>query len=491
MILAIDQGTTGTTVMIIDVSGHIVGRGYKEFRQIYPQAGWVEQDPEEIWQSTCGAIQEALSSAAIEARELTAIGISNQRETTLVWDKESGKAACNAIGWQCRRTSDLCQKIKEQNKQEWIQQKTGLVIDAYFSATKLQWLFAHKPQLREMARDKRLCFGTVDSWLIWKLSGGASHLTDHTNASRTLLYNLRSKSWDQELLDYFAIPRSILPEIKASSGIFTQTDPDSFFGVEIPISGVAGDQQAALFGQRCVEPGLIKNTYGTGCFMLMYTGEKCSCSENGLLTTIACDPLGQAAYALEGSVFNAGAAVQWLRDGLGIISHAAESEAIASSIDSTLDVYMVPAFTGLGAPYWDMNARGAIVGLSRGAGKAEIVRATLEAIAYQSRDLADLMSKEAKTEINTLRVDGGACANNFLMQFQADLLGVEIQRPTQVESTAIGAALLAGIGVGIWQAQDLPASLSHIERRFTAIMSRSESDKLYAGWQAAVSRVRS
>ena len=491
MILAIDQGTTGTTVIIVDPNGHIIGRSHKELRQIYPQAGWVEHDPEEIWQITYHTIQEVLTSANLAAKELSAIGITNQRETTVVWDKETGKPVHNAIVWQCRRSSELCQKIKTQGKQDWIQGKTGLLVDAYFSATKLQWLFNHKPQLRALANDNRLCFGTIDSWLIWKLTGGKHHLTDHTNASRTLLYNLQSQSWDEELLNYFDLPKAILPEIKPSSGIFAHTAPEAFLGIDIPIAGVAGDQQAALFGQRCIEPGAVKNTYGTGCFMLMYTGSKRSHSQHGLLSTIACDKQGQPAYALEGSVFSAGAGVQWLRDELSIIASAGETDAIATSVDSTLGVYIVPAFTGLGAPYWDMDARAAIIGLSRGSGKAEIVRATLEAIAYQSKDLVDLMRKESQNEIKSMRVDGGASANNFLMQFQADLLNAEIQRPIQIESTAIGAAMLAGIGAGIWSANSLPEPLSQIEKTFKATMSSLKRDKLYTGWQQAVARVRS
>lgn len=494
MILSIDQGTTGTTVLIFDSTGHITGRSYNEFSQYYPQPGWVEHDPEEIWEVSYKTIRQALHEANIQAADLTAIGITNQRETVVVWDRATGEPVHNAIVWQCRRSAGLCDAMKAAGHEAIIRSKTGLLLDAYFSATKLQWLLDQRPDLRRRAQAGELCFGTIDSWLIWKLTAGKAHLTDPTNASRTLLYNIEAGAWDPELLDLFNLPESILPTVKPSAGFFAYTDPGSFFGVEVPISGVAGDQQAALFGQRCTEAGAIKNTYGTGCFMLMYVGAcentERPVSSSGLLTTIACDAEGKPAYALEGSVFTAGAAVQWLRDQLQLITEAAETEDIANSIAHTNGVYMVPALTGLGAPWWDMEARGAIVGLTPGVGRPEIVRATLEAIAYQSRELALLMSEEANAEIKQLRVDGGACANNFLMQFQADIMDVEVQRPEQVESTAIGAALLAGIGVGLWLPDQLPSSLSNLEQTFEPQMTTEKRRQLFAGWRQAIAQVQ-
>lgn len=494
MILSIDQGTTGTTVLIFDGSGHIVGRSYNEFTQYYPQPGWVEHDPVELWEVSHQTIEQALHSANINASELSAIGISNQRETVVVWDRETGQPVYNAIVWQCRRSSSLCDALKDAGKEALIQAKTGLVVDAYFSATKLQWLFNEKPELRQRAINGDLCFGTIDSWLIWKMTAGSAHLTDPSNASRTMLYNISDACWDTELLELFGVPSSILPTVKASAGFFANTDPDEFFGVSVPICGVAGDQQAALFGQRCTQTGDIKNTYGTGCFMLMYAG---ACSDveqpqstNGLLTTIACTREGLPAYALEGSVFTAGAAVQWLRDQLGLIEVAAETAAIAESIPHTSGVYMVPALTGLGAPWWDMAARGAIVGLTAGAGRKEIIRACLEAIAYQSLELALLMSREANADIKQLRVDGGASANDFLMQFQADIMNAEVQRPEQVESTAIGAALLAGIGSGLWSPGQLPTSLTTLDKTFKPLMTVEKRQQLFNGWRNAVAQVQ-
>ncbi len=493
MILSIDQGTTGTTVLLFDRCGHIIDRSYKEFTQYYPQPGWVEHDPMELWQVTHSTIQQALKKANVDAGELSAIGITNQRETTVVWDRQSGEPVHNAIVWQCRRSAGICEKLKQAGKTAFIQAKTGLVVDAYFSASKLQWLFSEKPELKARAVAGELCFGTIDSWLIWNLTAGKAHLTDPTNASRTMLYNIEQQCWDPELLALFDIPPAILPTVKPSAGHFAHTDPEHFFGASVSISGVAGDQQAALFGQRCTQAGDIKNTYGTGCFMLMYTG---SCeqsqrpvSDKGLLTTLACDAEGKPAYALEGSVFTAGAAVQWLRDQLGLIKQAADTEAIAASIPHTQGVYMVPALTGLGAPWWDMTARGAIVGLTAAAGRDEIIRATLEAIAYQSAELALMMSAEAQTPIKQLRVDGGASANNFLMQFQADIMAITVQRPVQVESTAIGAALLAGIGAGYWQADQLPASLSALDKRFTPAMPEQQRTRLFNGWRDAIAQV--
>ena len=490
MILAIDQGTTGSTALLFNQDGTLAGRGYQEFNQIYPQPGWVEHDPLEIWHVTRQATKQALAAAGMAADTIQAIGITNQRETTVLWDRTTGQPVHNAIVWQCRRSAELCDTIKAEGKADWIYQKTGLVVDAYFSGTKLQWLFQQHPDLLHRAEAGELCFGTIDSWLIWQLTGGKVHATDHTNASRTLLYNITSHDWDLELLDYLSIPAAILPTVQCSKSHFSNSQSNTFLGIEAPICGVAGDQQAALFGQQCTQPGMVKNTYGTGCFMLMYAGKERPISRNGLLTTLACDAEGQPAYALEGSVFIGGAGVQWLRDELGMIEHAADTEAIATAIDNTQGVYIVPAFTGLGAPYWDMQARGTIVGLTRGAGKNEIVRAMLEAIAYQSCELANAMAKDTGLGIDVVKVDGGAAANNFLMQFQADMLDAVVQRPTQVESTAMGAALLAGMGAGIWQSEQLPERLGQLDREFKPGMSAEQRTALYSGWQQAVSQTR-
>jgi len=489
MILAIDQGTTGTTIVIYDHNGELKGKAYNEFTQIYPKASWVEHDAYEIWLSTLLGIKQALESAKLSHQHIKSIGITNQRETTVLWDKTTGKPVHNAIVWQCRRSADICDKIKQDGKSDWIQQKTGLVVDAYFSATKIKWIFNQYPEIKTLAEQDNLAFGTIDSWLIWQLTGGESHVTDHTNASRTMLYNINNKKWDHELLSYFDLPESILPKIQNSASFFGKTDPQLFSGNTIPITGVAGDQQAALFGQGCINPGQVKNTYGTGCFMLMYTGNTKHLSQNGLLTTIACDKKGQPAYALEGSVFIAGAAVQWLRDQLQLISKASETEAIALSINDTQGVYFVPAFTGLGAPHWDMTAKGAIIGLTRGAGKNEIIRATLESIAYQTVDVLKLMQSESNIEITSMHVDGGACENNFLMQFQADLLDIELVRPVNIESTALGAVLLAGLGANIWQTDTLPNNIFKIDKAFTPKIEKSHRDTLIEGWNKAVKQV--
>ncbi len=490
MILSIDQGTTGTTVFIFDKLGAVLARSYNEFTQYFPQPSWVEHDPEEIWTVTQQTINSALDSANIRAKDLSCIGITNQRETTVLWDKKTGKPLHNAIVWQCRRSSDICEKIKAENKEAWIREKTGLVVDAYFSSTKIKWLYENKPEIKKLAEQDNLAFGTIDSWLIWKLTGGVSHTTDHTNASRTMLYNIKSKSWDNDLLDYFGFNKSILPKIQSSASLFGTTAKSALFNAEIPITGVAGDQQAALFGRQCTEIGQVKNTYGTGCFLLMYMGENLNISSQGLLTTIACDKNGEPTYALEGSVFNAGAAVQWLRDELCIIKSAKETEAIASSIKDTQDVYLVPAFTGLGAPYWDMDARGIMTGLTRGSGRKEIIRATLESIAYQAKDVIDLMQQASGIDIGILKVDGGACQNNFLMQFQADILNTEIHRPKLVDSTAIGAALLAGIGADIWKPHELPQSLLENQSIFEPKMELSERRNKLQGWDAAIRQAR-
>jgi len=486
MILSIDQGTTGTTIFIFSKEGEVVAKTYQEFTQIYPQPSWVEHDPEEIWTVTLETIQLALNKAKMKATELTCIGITNQRETTVLWDKTTGKPVHNAIVWQCRRSSDICEAIKSEGKQDWIKQKTGLVTDAYFSATKIKWLFDNKPELKALANKGKLAFGTIDTWLIWKLTGGKSHVTDHTNASRTMLYNINEQSWDSELLNYFGFDPSMLPGIQSSASNFGNTSESVFFDASIPITGVAGDQQSALFGRQCTQIGQVKNTYGTGCFLLMVIGDTAKISDKGLLTTIACGVNGEPIYAVEGSVFNAGSAVQWLRDEMCLIESASESEAIALSIEDTKNVYLVPAFTGLGAPYWDMDARGVITGLTRGAGKNEIVRATLEAIAYQTKDVVDLMEEVSGIKIEQLQVDGGACQNNFLMQFQADILDTQIHRPKQIESTAIGVALLAGIGAGVWKPEKLPSALLENDVIFNPTMDASIRDNNIKGWQKAI-----
>ncbi|WP_444925598.1 glycerol kinase GlpK [Microbulbifer sp. TRSA002] len=486
MILSIDQGTTGTTAFIFDSKGHLIGRSYSEIPNRYPQPGWVEQDAEEIWSVTLRVCAAALQRAGVRASDITAVGITNQRETTIVWDRYTGEPVFPAIVWQCRRSAEVCRELGELGRSDWLRERSGLLLDAYFSASKLTWLFRRNPDLLTRAQNGDLCFGTVDSWLIWKMSGGKAHLTDHTNASRTLLYNIKDKAWDSELLDFFQCPESILPRILPSAGHFTDTDPHAFLGTSAPICGVAGDQQAALFGQGCTEPGSIKNTYGTGCFMLAFAGEDPPELPQGLLATVACDAQGNPAYAVEGSVFTAGSAIQWLRDEMGMIQQAVDTEIIAQSIPHTRGVYLVPAFSGLGAPHWDPSARGTICGLSRGAGRAEVVRATLESIAYQSDELARLMEQALGLPITHMRVDGGACANNFLMQFQADISSLRVERPQQIESTAIGAALLAGIGSGTWRPRELPECLQEIERDFMPAMTQAEREQLLAGWRRAV-----
>jgi glycerol kinase len=486
-VLAIDQGTTGTTVMIFDAAGRVRGRGYSEFRQYYPRPGWVEHDPEEIWRVTRRVIAAALRRARLRPADIAAIGITNQRETTVLWDRRTGTPVHRAIVWQDRRTAPMCDALKAQGAEAMIRSKTGLVIDPYFSGTKLQWLFDNVKGAR--AKADRLAFGTIDTWLIWKLTGGQAHVTDFTNASRTLLFNIRDRHWDPELLERLEIPNEVLPQVVPSAGVAAIADKRAF-GAEVPIAGIAGDQQAALFGQACVTPGLVKNTYGTGCFLLMYTGDQAVESRRGLLTTMACSADGHPAYAIEGAIFIAGAAVQWLRDGLGLIKHAHESEALARTVDSTLGVYLVPAFVGLGAPYWDAAARGAVVGLTRGVTRAHVVRAALEALAYQTRDVVDTMVAESGRPLTGLRVDGGAAANNFLMQFQADLLGVTVDRPTVVETTALGAALLAGVGIGLWKsARDLER-VRKTDRVFRPKMAPERREALYQDWRRAVAAVR-
>ena len=489
-ILALDQGTTSSRAILFDREGRIAHVAQQEFQQIYPKPGWVEHDPESIWLSQLACARQAISQADIRAEEIAAIGITNQRETTIVWDRATDQAIHNAIVWQCRRTAPLCEQLKKEGFDRVIRRKTGLVTDAYFSGTKVRWILDNVKGARRQAEAGKLAFGTVDTWLIHRLSGGRAHVTDPSNASRTLLYDIRRQQWDDQILDHLRVPKSLLPEVKSSSEVYAMTDP-SHFGAPIPIAGDAGDQQAALFGQACYKPGMLKNTYGTGCFLLMNTGEKATASKTGLLTTVAWEHGGKTEYALEGSVFIAGAAVQWLRDGLGLIAQAAETEALATSVNDSNGVYFVPAFVGLGAPYWDQDARGAIVGLTRGATRAHLARAALESMAYQTRDVVECMQRDSGIKVRELRVDGGATRNDFLCQFQADILGVSVVRPVVTETTALGAAYLAGLAVGFWKNSREIATQWHVERRFEPQMKRGERERLYEGWQEAVARVRS
>ncbi|MCG0275405.1 MAG: glycerol kinase GlpK [Thermosediminibacteraceae bacterium] len=486
-IMALDQGTTSSRAIIFDENGSIVSVAQKEFTQIYPKPGWVEHDPMEIWGSQIGVAREALEKARISPDQIVAIGITNQRETTIVWDKNTGKPVYNAIVWQCRRTAPICDDLKSRGLADMIRRKTGLVVDAYFSGTKIKWILDNVEGAREKAERGELLFGNVDTWLIWNLTGGKVHVTDYSNASRTMIFNIHTLDWDDDILRELGIPRAMLPEVKPSSFIYGHTDRD-IFGAEVPIAGDAGDQQAALFGQACYKPGMAKNTYGTGCFMLMNTGEKAVESQSGLLTTIAWGVNGKVEYALEGSIFIAGAVVQWLRDELRIIDNSAQSEEYATKVEDTNGVYLVPAFVGLGAPYWDMYARGVIVGLTRGAKREHIIRAALESIAYQTRDVLEAMQKDSGIMLTNLKVDGGAVANNFLMQFQADILGVPVSRPKVTETTALGAAYLAGLAVGYWKDMDEIATKWQIDREFKPAMAEEKREKLYAGWKKAVER---
>ena len=486
-ILAIDQGTSSCRAIIFDKNFQILGIEQKEFPQYYPQTGWVEQNPNEIWSTQLQVIKDLLKNLNIKPDEIAAIGITNQRETTIVWDKNTGKPIYNAIVWQDKRTSELCQNIKNTDFGDKIHKKTGLFIDAYFSATKLKWILDNVPEARKKALNGELLFGTIDTWLIWNLTGGKQHKTDFSNASRTMLFNIKELKWDQEILEFFAIPKNFLPEVVDSQGILGYTDKN-ILGAEIPIAGVAGDQQAALFGQLCFEPGMAKNTYGTGCFILMNTGEEIKYSNNGLLSTIAWGIEGKITYAIEGSVFIAGAVIKWLRDGLKIIDTAAQTEQMALSVPDNGDIYFIPAFAGLGAPYWNMNVRGAIVGLTQGITKNHIVRAALEAIAYQTKDVFDAMFKDTNIKLEKLFVDGGATANNFLMQFQSDILNVEVVRPKNIETTALGAAFLAALGVNFTDLQKLK-TFKEIDRHFYPQMSEKERNKLYNGWQDAVKMI--
>lgn len=489
-IVALDQGTTSSRAIIFDHQANIAGIAQREFSQIYPKAGWVEHDPMEIWASQSSVLTEALAKAGIRSDQVAAIGITNQRETTVVWDKNTGQPVYNAIVWQCRRTADICEQLKSEGLESYIKETTGLVTDAYFSGTKVKWILDNVPGARERAEKGDLLMGTVDSWLIWKLTQGRVHVTDYTNASRTMLFDIHRLRWDQQMLDVLDIPASMLPEVKPCSAIHGETNIGGKGGTRIPIAGIAGDQHAALFGQMCLKKGMAKNTYGTGCFLLMNTGETPIRSENGLLTTIACALDGKVSYALEGAVFMGGASVQWLRDELGLVRDAADTEYFASKVDDTNGVYLVPAFVGLGAPYWDPYARGAIVGLTRGANRNHIVRATLEAIAYQSRDLLEAMQQDSGIELSQLRVDGGAVANNFLMQFQADILGKKVIRPSVSETTAAGAAYLAGLAVGFWKNIDELKDKVASCREYTPTMAEAQRHQLYGGWQKAVARAR-
>jgi glycerol kinase len=485
-ILSLDQGTTSSRAILFNQAGKIVHIAQKEFTQYYPQPGWVEHNANEIWGSILSVIAAVLSESGVHAKQIAGIGITNQRETTVVWDKTNGRPIYNAIVWQSRQTVGICEELKENGYSELFRQKTGLLIDAYFSGTKVKWILDHVDGAREQAEKGNLLFGTIDSWLIWKLSGGRAHVTDYSNASRTLLFNIHELTWDHEILAILDIPVAMLPEVRSSSEIYANTISYHFFGEEVPIAGTAGDQQAALFGQACFEAGMAKNTYGTGCFMLMNTGEKAFHSNHGLLTTIAWGIDGKVEYALEGSIFVAGSAIQWIRDGLRMIQDAKESEEYALKVGSTNGVYMVPAFVGLGTPYWDSEVRGAVFGLTRGTSKEHFIRATLEALAYQTKDVLDAMMADSSISLKTLRVDGGAVKNNFLMQFQSDILSVSVDRPMISETTALGAAYLAGLAVGYWKNRSEIANHWKVEKRFDPKMSGEEQQKLYNGWKKAV-----
>ena len=488
-VLALDQGTTGSTALVFSHDGAVLGRAYGEIGQSYPEPGWVEQDPLEIWETSRRVMQEAVTDAGLGRGDLHAIGITNQRETTVVWDRATGTPVHPAIVWQSRQTAPQCDVMTRAGLESTIRERTGLVIDPYFSGTKIRWILDRGPDTAEQARRGQLLFGTIDTWLIWQLTGGAAHVTDPTNASRTLLYNIHDRDWDPVLLDALDIPRAMLPDIRPSAGLFGETRVDAP-AAGIPITGVAGDQQAALFGQGCWDPGMAKNTYGTGAFVVANLGQHRPSSRRGLLTTIACDRTGQPVYALEGSIFVAGALIQWFRDELGLLASAGESEAVATQVTSTEGVYIVPAFTGLGAPHWDMHARGAILGLTRGTDRRHLVRAALEAIAYQTADVVEAMGADDAMPIRELRVDGGASANDFLMQFQADVLGVTIDRPRLIETTATGAAYLAGLGAQFWSAPEEIADMRQCERRFEPQLGDAARAALLSGWRDAVDRVR-
>lgn len=488
-ILSIDQGTTGSRAIIYDKNGKNIASAYQEFPQYFPKPGWVEHNPEEIWESVNNSIQGVLKK--VPAKSIAAIGITNQRETTVIWDRETGKPVYNAIVWQCRRTADRCDKLKKKGEAEFFRKKTGLPIDAYFSATKIEWILKNVKGALSKAQKGQLCFGTTDTWILWKLTGGNTHATDYTNASRTMLFNIDKLKWDADILRKFYIPASILPEVKKSSGIFGRTIAIGKLPAGIPITGIAGDQQAALFGQMCFEPGSMKNTYGTGCFALFNTGKKRLVSKYGLITTLACGPLGEPVYALEGAIFVAGSAIQWLRDGLKILAKASDSEKIAKSVKNNAGVYFVPALVGLGAPYWDQDARGSIYGITRGTSYSHIVRAALEAMCYQTRDVLEAMQKDSGLKIKDLKIDGGAAANNFLCQFQSDILGVSVIRPRTIETTASGAAYLAGLAIGYWKNTAELKKQWKKDKVFKPEISESESSELYKNWLKAVGRTLS
>ncbi|WP_085506053.1 glycerol kinase GlpK [Thalassobacillus devorans] len=489
-ILSIDQGTTSSRAILFDEAGTIVGTGQKEFEQFFPKPGWVEHDANEIWTSVLACIADVLRKTDIEPSQVAGIGITNQRETTVVWDKNTGKPVYKAIVWQSRQTEGICKDLREQGHNDLFRDKTGLLLDPYFSGTKVKWILDNVEGAREKADNGDLLFGTIDSWLVYKLTGGKVHITDYSNASRTLMFNIYDLKWDDELLDILGVPKSMLPEVKQSSEVYGNTVDYHFFGHEVPIAGIAGDQQAALFGQACFEKGMAKNTYGTGCFMLMNTGEKGVKSEHGLLTTLAWGLDGKVEYALEGSIFVAGSAIQWLRDGLKLIDSAPETENMATSVDSTDGVYLVPAFVGLGTPYWDSDARGAVFGLTRGTSKEHFVRATLESLAYQTKDVLDAMIADSELDLKKLRVDGGAVKNNFLMQFQSDILGVPVERPVVQETTALGSAYLAGIAVGYWKDKNEIKQQWKNDRTFEGEMEESRQEELYNGWKKAVAATR-
>ncbi|MBY8033918.1 glycerol kinase GlpK [Vibrio fluvialis] len=486
-VVALDQGTTSSRAVVLDHDANIVSVSQREFTQIYPEAGWVEHDPMEIYATQSSTLVEALGKAGIRSDEVAAIGITNQRETTIVWDKETGKPVYNAIVWQCRRTAEICEELKSRDGLEaYIRENTGLVLDPYFSGTKIKWILDNVEGAREAAESGKLLFGTVDTWLVWKMTQGRVHVTDYTNASRTMLFNINTLQWDEKILKEFNIPLAMMPEVKRSSEVYGQTNIGGKGGTRIPIAGIAGDQQAALYGQMCVKAGQAKNTYGTGCFLLMNTGQEKVTSRNGLLTTLACGPTGEPAYALEGAVFMGGASIQWLRDELKLISDAHDSEYFATKVDTSNGVYVVPAFTGLGAPYWDAYARGTIVGLTRGVNSNHIIRATLESIAYQTRDVLDAMQADSGIRLSALRVDGGAVANNFLMQFQSDVLDTEVHRPKVTEVTALGAAYLAGLAVGFWDDLEELKDKAEIDRSFEPHHDEEKRQRRYKGWKRAV-----
>ncbi|AVQ99839.1 glycerol kinase [Oceanobacillus iheyensis] len=485
-ILALDQGTTSSKAVIFDQEGKVVQTGQREFEQHFTKPGWVEHDANEIWTSILSSISEAMRKSDIEPDDIAGIGITNQRETTVVWDRQTGKPIYRAIVWQSRQTADICNELREAGHNELFRDKTGLLIDPYFAGTKVKWILDNVDGAREKADNGELMFGTIDTWLVYKLTGGEQHITDYSNASRTLMYNIYDLEWDEELLDILGVPKSMLPEVKQSSEVYGKTVNYHFFGHEVPIAGIAGDQHAALFGQACFEKGMAKNTYGTGGFMLMNTGEEGVKSDNGLLTTLAWGIDGKVEYALEGSIFVSGSAIQWLRDGLEIIKDAKETETLATDVEDTGGVYVVPAFVGLGTPYWDSDVRGAVFGLTRGTKKEHLVRATLESLTYQTRDVLDVMKDDSGIDVKTLRVDGGAVKNDFLVQFQSNILGLQVERPVVTETTALGAAYLAGLAVGFWQSKKEIANQWKVDKTFESEINQDEREQLYDGWKKAV-----